>query len=131
MGVSVKTLLVDSQRWLDAEEYVQGMQPPIESQRQWGGWAETFCVASVHHSKVLNFIRIGNDSICLACGPYGHPRQRYHLCLLWSGTHYDALSLSPSTLETMTGASSSKWEYVSGLPASGAAEEPEHEQGSP
>ena len=35
-GISVKTLLIDSQRWHGVEEYIEGMKPPITSRRQWG-----------------------------------------------------------------------------------------------
>ena len=101
-GISVKTLLIDSQRWPGVEEYIKNMTPPISEPRQWGGWAELLCLASLRQTKVLLFIQCGNDSIGLACGAYGHPHPKTHLCLLWSGVHYDALKLSPFDLETFT-----------------------------
>ena len=111
-GVSVKTLLLDSQRWPGVEAYIQGMTPPITSSRQWGGWAEAYFIASRWRMKVLHFVQYGNDSIGLACQAYGHPHSSDYLCLLWDGTHYDALKLTPSVLELKT--------VQQSLPASGA-----------
>ena len=90
--ISIKSLLVDSQRWDGIEDYLQSMKPPITSKRQWGGWAESFCVAWIWEVKVLCFFQNSDDSLSLACEAYGHPHPRYQLCLLWSGTHYDVLT---------------------------------------
>ena len=101
-GISVKTLLIDSQRWPGIKEYLECMKPPINNHRQWGGWAESLYIASLSQTKVLNFIMCGNDSIGLACGVYGHPDAQTHWCLLWTGGHYYALELSPSDLKTFS-----------------------------
>ena len=90
--ISIKSLLVDSQRWDGIDDYLRSMQPPIEHKGQWGGWAESFCVAWIWEVKVLCFFQNSDDSLSLACEAYGHPHPRYQLCLLWSGTHYDVLT---------------------------------------
>ena len=48
------------------------------------------------------FVKHSKDSIGLACKAYGHPHQHHYLCLLWNGSHYDALTLHPSDLEAFT-----------------------------
>ena len=80
--ISIKSLLVDSQRWDGIDDYLRSMQPPIEHKGQWGGWAESFCVAWMMRVKVLCFLKNSDDSLSLACEAYGHPRPRYQLCLL-------------------------------------------------
>ena len=77
------------------------MKPPITSKRQWGGWAESFCVAWIWEVKVLCFFQNSDDSLSLACEAYGHLHPRYQLCLLWSGTHCDVLTLDPVDLEAL------------------------------
>ena len=102
--ISIKSLLVDSQRWDGIDDYLRSMQPPIEHKGQWGGWAESFCVAWMMRVKVLCFLKNSDDSLSLACEAYGHPRPRYQLCLLWSGGHYDVLTLNPVDLEAFLNA---------------------------
>ena len=102
--ISIKSLLVDSQRWDGIDDYLRSMQPPIEHKGQWGGWAESFCVAWMMRVKVLCFLKNSDDSLSLACEAYGHPRPRYQLCLLWSGGHYDVLTLNPIDLEAFLNA---------------------------
>ena len=102
--ISIKSLLVDSQRWDGIDDYLQGMKPPIKDKRQWGGWAESFCVAWMTHAKVLCFLENSDASLSLACEPYGHPRPLYQLCLLWSGSHYDVLTWNPEDLEAFLNA---------------------------
>ena len=101
-GISVKTLLIDNQRWPGIEDYIECMTPPITSQRQWGGWTESLCIASIAKMKVLNFIMCVNDPIGLACEAYGYPDSQTYLCRLWSGDHYDALKLSPVDLKSLS-----------------------------
>ena len=102
--ISIKSLLVDSQRWDGIDDYLEGMKPPIKDKRQWGGWAESFCVAWMMHAKVLCFLENSDASLSLACEPYGHPRPHYQLCLLWSGSHYDVLTWNPEDLEAFLNA---------------------------
>ena len=71
------------------------MRPPITGRSQWGGWGEALCVAHQWNLQVAIFVSFPDGSLSLCVGPAGPVGASGTMCLLWSGTHYDAIQLTP------------------------------------
>ena len=57
MGLPIDSLLTDL-GWTSVEEYLAGMEPPIESRRQWGGFVEAAIMGHVWQMQVAFFLEL-------------------------------------------------------------------------
>ena len=100
-GLCVKTLLVDTGRWQGPEEYLATMRSALGCRRQWGGYAEAACVASLWKLDIF-FVLHSDRSLTLTCEPIRPNGAQGSVCLLWTGTHYDLLRFEPGVLAEAT-----------------------------
>ena len=101
-GLCVKTLLVDTGRWQGPEEYMATMRSALGCRRQWGGYAEAACVASLWKLDIFFFVLHSDMSLTLTCEPIRPNGAQGSVCLLWTGTHYDLLRFEPGVLAEAT-----------------------------
>jgi hypothetical protein len=95
MGTTLSALLIDSAgRWKTADEYVKGMELPVTSRCQWGGFPEFCAIAQWKNLRVWCFVEFQDKTVKLLCEPIGS-REATPISLLWcGGCHYDACRLS-------------------------------------
>jgi hypothetical protein len=95
MGTTISALLIDSAgRWKTADEYVKGMELPVTSRCQWGGFPEFCAIAQWKNLRVWCFVEFQDKTVKLLCEPIGS-REATPISLLWcGGCHYDACRLS-------------------------------------
>ena len=92
-GMRAQELLVDVSRWGGHDEYLRSMRGPVLSRRQWGSWPEALAIASKWKLKVCVFTQDAAGSLVLVQAPCGAEATTQVMCLLWNGSHYDALRL--------------------------------------
>ena len=92
LGVPIDALLTDL-GWSSVEEYLVGMEPPIASRRQWGGFVEAAILGHVWQMQVAFFLELHGGDVAMMTEPVG-TGAKGRICLWWRGTHYDLLVLS-------------------------------------
>ena len=70
-----------------------GMEPPIASRRQWGGFVEAAILGHVWQMQVAFFLELHGGDVAMMTEPVG-TGAKGRICLWWRGTHYDLLVLS-------------------------------------
>jgi len=100
--LSLKVLLLDSGRWSGPDEYLRVMGAEITHRRQWGGFAEASVMAHLFKVELYFFVRYEDGSVALQCEPVRPADSTASVCLMWSGTHYDSLTIQPAALAEAT-----------------------------
>jgi len=100
--LSLKVLLLDSGRWSGSDEYLHVMGAAITQRRQWGGFAEASVLAHMCKVKLYLFVSYEDGSVALQCEPVQPPGSTASVCLMYSGAHYDSLSMEPAALAEAT-----------------------------
>ncbi len=100
--LSLKVLLLDSGRWSGSDEYLHVMGAAITQRRQWGGFAEASVLAHMYKVKLYLFASYEDGSVALQCEPVQPADSTASVCLMWSGAHYDSLSMEPAALAEAT-----------------------------
>ena len=70
MGLSIESLLTDLD-WTSVEEYLEGMTPPIESRRQWGGFVEAVIMGHYWQMQVAFFLDLNGEELAMMNVPVG------------------------------------------------------------
>ena len=70
MGLPIDSLLTDL-GWTSVEEYLAGMEPPIESRRQWGGFVEAAIMGHVWQMQVAFFLELHGGDVAMMTEPVG------------------------------------------------------------
>ena len=70
MGLPIESLLTDL-GWTSVEEYLAGMEPPIESRRQWGGFVEAAIMGHVWQMQVAFFLELHGGDVAMMTEPVG------------------------------------------------------------
>ena len=100
-GLTVEDILMDSSSWASPEEYlVQMSQSQSEIDRsKWGGFAEAAVLAFYWRVRVGFFaLDTSRTAVFLLMDPAGPTDEALpHICLLWNGTHYEAMQMDDAT----------------------------------
>ena len=70
MGLPIESLLTDL-GWTSVEEYLVGMEPPIESRRQWGGFVEAVIMGHYWQMQVAFFLDLNGEELAMMNEPVG------------------------------------------------------------
>ena len=70
MGLSIESLLTDLD-WTSVEAYLEGMTPPIESRRQWGGFVEAVIMGHYWQMQVAFFLDLNGEELAMMNQPVG------------------------------------------------------------
>jgi hypothetical protein len=70
MGLPIDSLLTDL-GWTSVEEYLAGMEPPIASRRQWGGFVEAAIMGHVWQMQVAFFLELHGGDVAMMTEPVG------------------------------------------------------------
>ena len=70
MGLPIESLLTDLD-WTSVEEYLDGMTPPIESRRQWGGFVEAVIMGHYWQMQVAFFLDLNGEELAMMNVPAG------------------------------------------------------------
>ena len=94
---SLEAALDIGRSWPSVDTYVATMRQPIESRRQWGGYAEAVLISYVAKTGLAIFTKTGHHKYHLCCEPVIPPEvdPEKIICFVWSQSHYDVLTVSP------------------------------------
>ena len=70
MGLPIDSLLTDSD-WTSVEEYLKGMEPPITTRRQWGGFVEAAIMGYAWQMQVAFFLEYPGGDVVMMTEPVG------------------------------------------------------------
>ena len=70
MGLPIDSLLTDL-GWTSVEEYLAGMEPPIASRRQWGGFVEAVIMGHYWQMQVAFFLDLNGEELAMMNQPVG------------------------------------------------------------